>query len=528
MLSENHTSNAIMMWLAEWLRNGGDTPDEFVCDMSLAILNAAVRTFARLGSVSEYNEACFDLCQRNLPAKRISCYIRIDIAHLMKAISCWKSFQNASWKVKEFYMRSVGLIIKSRTLKEAEQYILAIFIVSLSTTEGFTDNNMPTPCEKEKAFLKKRIASEEPFESFEPSNEMDELQIENEDDGCDSSGSAIKHWIDDLKVKAQHIVQTNDIGNRDNLMCNNSILDELGRLCLKIPMWAGFCTTIFSSPHVTASSAYVESYFSDLKRSLRDEIPCSVDQFVKIHLDYLNGATKIAASKYAEQEKNVPTNSEQILNENHTEIDNTTTCIACLNGDYPSGAHVCMRCNKSVHVLDGCSLPIEEGAEEGYGESRICHLCSKRPDAECINEMGYVENWKNQGEKMTKVKKSKYLSPAPIWTIQSIDTLEQTKKLKIGILRNANRKVKYMKVKNQTVAYANTAAFDVVVQNLAAMYVYNDSYRQEAENSKDGIYGIALLLAKKLVFSIYSWITLINIQLELRLNYCFQLEYEQN
>lgn len=535
MLSENHTSNAIMMWLSEWLRNGGDTPDEFVCDMSLAILNAAVRTFAQLSSVKEYNDTCFELCKRNVAATRISCYIRIDIAHLMKSISCWKSFQNASAKVKEFYMRSVGLIIKSRTLKEVEKCIVAIFIVSLSATEGFTDGGRPTPCEKEKVFLKNRIGSDDFLESFETSNENDEVQIENEEDDNDFGGSPIKVWIDDMKIKAQNIVKDNDIGNRDNLMCNKSILDELGRLCLKIPMWGGFCSTIFSSPHVTASSAYVESYFSDLKRSLRDQVPCSVDQFVKIHIDFTNGASKIASSKYAEQDNIVRSNSEESLNVNdnlsvptrQTSEKNTTSCVACNNGDFPTGAHVCERCYSAVHILDGCSIPAGEDVDEGHGDRRICSRCSKSTDAERIKEMGAKENWRDelaQGKKVKKVKKSKYLSPAPLWTIDSIDA-QPTKQIKMGLLRNGNKKTKYIKVMGIMVALANTAAFDAVAQNLAGIYAHNDSYRHVIEGSEEDIFSLAVLLAKKLVFPFHPFITLI--RLLIRLNY-FQCEYEQN
>jgi hypothetical protein len=49
-------------------------------------------------------------------------------------------------------------------------------------------------------------------------------------------------------------------------------------------------------------------------------------------------------------------------------------CVACRNGDYPTGAHKCMLCSKSVHILPGCSVAIL-GEEEGYGEGRHCHSC---------------------------------------------------------------------------------------------------------------------------------------------------------
>lgn len=48
-------------------------------------------------------------------------------------------------------------------------------------------------------------------------------------------------------------------------------------------------------------------------------------------------------------------------------------CPACRNGDFPNGAHKCMKCNKPVHVFDDCSH--SAGEAEGYGEKRICKDC---------------------------------------------------------------------------------------------------------------------------------------------------------
>lgn len=50
------------------------------------------------------------------------------------------------------------------------------------------------------------------------------------------------------------------------------------------------------------------------------------------------------------------------------------SCIACKNGNMPGGAHKCHLCNAAVHIIEGCSLPVE-GEEEGYGEKRVCYAC---------------------------------------------------------------------------------------------------------------------------------------------------------
>lgn len=234
MLSESNTSNSIMMWLSEWLRVGGDTPDEFVCDMSPAILNAAVRVFTGLGSIREYNEACFRLCSlQNLASKECShlgCYIRVDIAHLMKSISSWKSLQAVPSKVKEFYMRSIGLVIKSGTIEEAERYLHSMFVVAFSETEGMDVNNQPTPCEMEKTYLKDNFAGESTLNDLQSdapdviddaSASVAEVATDPEQE---SSESQIKDWIDKIKKNAFSTAQSNDNGDRDNLMHNEEIV----------------------------------------------------------------------------------------------------------------------------------------------------------------------------------------------------------------------------------------------------------------------------------------------------------------
>lgn len=81
-------------------------------------------------------------------------------------------------------------------------------------------------------------------------------------------------------------------------------------------------------------------------------------------------------------------------------------CIACSNGDLPSGAHKCMKCEKNVHIFPECSTGV--GDSEGYGEKRICKACStsrkrqvvtpevsaeKKLKSQEAKEMNYKEKW---------------------------------------------------------------------------------------------------------------------------------------
>lgn len=124
-------------------------PKLFVCDMSFAIINAAIRTFGQYPSISEYLDQIFSLLNRKKNPIRISalhqhlikvpsCLVRIDFAHLMNLIKNNKALNSPGmWKkTREFYMRCVAILIQARTIEFAGNQIYSILIVAKSKTEG--------------------------------------------------------------------------------------------------------------------------------------------------------------------------------------------------------------------------------------------------------------------------------------------------------------------------------------------------------------------------------------------------------
>lgn len=127
----------------------GRIPKIFVCDMSFALINAAVRTFGQYASISEYLDIIFHLLNRSQSPIRISqthtglikspqCLVRIDFAHLMNLISKNKALNSSgTWKkVKDFYMRCIALLTQVRSLEFARAQIYSVLVVSKSKTEG--------------------------------------------------------------------------------------------------------------------------------------------------------------------------------------------------------------------------------------------------------------------------------------------------------------------------------------------------------------------------------------------------------
>lgn len=141
MLSEIHNANHITFWLNEWIRLGGIVPREFVCDMSLALLNAGVRAFAKEFTILDYINTLFNTMNARennaISSMKIpNCFIRIDIAHLMKNVTSCKALQKKPLKVKDFFIRCVALLMRMDSLMEAMEHIKAVLIVAYSETEG--------------------------------------------------------------------------------------------------------------------------------------------------------------------------------------------------------------------------------------------------------------------------------------------------------------------------------------------------------------------------------------------------------
>lgn len=107
MISEKQDTFTIFSWLTQWLNDGVTAPQETVSDFSMALLGAISRAFCGGITLRDYVETCMDILSGNSsPRYELNCYIRIDVAHLIKLVCRWKcwSEQNSN-HVKEFFVR---------------------------------------------------------------------------------------------------------------------------------------------------------------------------------------------------------------------------------------------------------------------------------------------------------------------------------------------------------------------------------------------------------------------------------------
>jgi len=86
MVSEQHDNLAISTWLDRWLRCGVRAPKMTVCDQSLALMSALVKSFTQFKSLEEYLGTYFKLVSNGTNENIPFCYIRNDVNHFIHLI----------------------------------------------------------------------------------------------------------------------------------------------------------------------------------------------------------------------------------------------------------------------------------------------------------------------------------------------------------------------------------------------------------------------------------------------------------
>lgn len=108
MISEKQNTFIIYSWLTLWLNDGVLAPQETVTDYSMALLGAIARAFCGGITLQLYVKISLEmlLYGKSLTSDHLKCYIRIDIAHLIKVVCRWKCWQGIKTQnLKQFFVK---------------------------------------------------------------------------------------------------------------------------------------------------------------------------------------------------------------------------------------------------------------------------------------------------------------------------------------------------------------------------------------------------------------------------------------
>lgn len=292
MLSEAHDSNSISYWLKCWINSGIPLPKIIICDHSLALMNAVTTAFANCTLKSYISQCIKNLQDHNSSIPNFQ--LRIDYAHVVKLITRWKSFQNKPRLFKDFYVRSMVILIKEDNFVNAMKIIEALFIVCNSEYSGEVGGKkIETPCKISKNFLKALISGLETIIIEEDMSNSDSVEYNTNKFDLDYTSS----WIENVKSKV--LEKCNFVTDTENYHYCSDFSKDLERFLKTYPLWSSIMTRKFGYGKQTESSAIVESYFNELKtREMNDlNLPIRVDKFFKLHVDSIESMLKLAATE---------------------------------------------------------------------------------------------------------------------------------------------------------------------------------------------------------------------------------------
>ena len=291
-ISEYQAAIFIKHCLCKWIESGAPKPREVVTDGSSALQNAVCLSFSNC-SYQQYLSSCYNYIMGSINELPF-CFLRSDIAHLIKSISRWTCFDTVDPKVKDFYLRIIGYLSKLDNFSEFKAIIKSVFIVCQSKgTDHNSEVNVNTKHLLELIkFHTISYCAEDCICDF--CNEH-KLGIENvteiEDKESEESNlKMIKKEIKNIQKDALNYIT--DSGN-NQFFCPNLVKNFI-ILCAEFAVWTNIMTKHFKSNNIVATSGRSESLFCDLRHVTNINRPISGHLFLSTYIDFLNGTIKLA------------------------------------------------------------------------------------------------------------------------------------------------------------------------------------------------------------------------------------------
>lgn len=306
MLSESHNAVAIYNWLAQWLRCGALKPREVVTDVSLTLMYASVLAFTDCKTlIQQYLQICYEGLFLTHKFEG-TCYIRNDVAHIIKNVSSWTCFKKQHRLTKQFYLKGMGQLIQCQDIEDAENIFRAMFFVAHSDTEGTSVvTGKPNTCENLKYWLIQRAGTGTiEGQNNLPDHVVEDYSAENSEhahkDYENLSQSPFENWVENIAGHCLSVVNTNEEqGSQGNQQCMPSFAKELIKFCKTLPLWSAIMTKFFTLSPKIGSSASVESSFNHIKHRIFEKLPVRADEFVHTLMSNF-GATSIIKNQMSQ------------------------------------------------------------------------------------------------------------------------------------------------------------------------------------------------------------------------------------
>nr|P16320.2 RecName: Full=120.7 kDa protein in NOF-FB transposable element [Drosophila melanogaster] len=289
MLSAKHDTASIQFWLSRFISKSGHFPLEVVSDFSLALLNGISLSFNEC-RIATYIKKCFHSLLMEERTDLPPCYIRLDIAHLIKMICRKNVFKSKLPNLKDFYTRCIGLATTCETKDSFAELIKSVLIVALSQSSGEDEKGDILSSYRNEKYLLARIAT---FTAPDHKETIEDNCIPEDQEEIDED---VTDFISNIKIAAEEeALNCNSVNCRPNPYFLPELMPPLIKLCKYFVLWTNVMKEKFCSKYDVGSSALVEAYFKDLKNTDMSIFhrPVRADKFVVQHIRCIEAVCKL-------------------------------------------------------------------------------------------------------------------------------------------------------------------------------------------------------------------------------------------
>lgn len=295
MVSDSHSQRTISAWLESWLSSVDIFPHEVITDDSSALISACIQTFTLIYSTKEYIRKMFSVLERQ-DSDVPNSYMRLDTSHFVKTLHNLTCFQkDVNDKIKYFYIKCILVIKNAENFQVVKHVIKDIIEVCLGQENTMYNNN--SDLEATLSRLNKKIENIN-LPNFTPDSDLNEISDPIPDDSSINfpDNFEFMSWFDKLVETIKNKNQSKNVSRNGNSYYFPVFIPTFKRLLFKLPLWSNVLCATFNSENKAPSSSGIEAYFKTLKHLIfKTKVKrYRVDEFLKLHSDYLDGEIKSA------------------------------------------------------------------------------------------------------------------------------------------------------------------------------------------------------------------------------------------
>lgn len=393
--------------------------------------------FVKCIDLRDYLQKCYVTAILGNSSVIPSCYIRLDISHLINMVAKWKCLKaKDKILVRAFYLRCIGQAYQMVSFKELEFFMESILSVALSKSIGCTSDGKSVPADLRMNYLNNIIKG-----NTNINNKIEVIMMtEDEEEKNDNEESPetefdihkpnpeITNWIEwnnSILDSAQKIATDSENGHIINACYNLEFAKQIKiRLLPYLPIWTGIMRPYFNRSGEIATSSSVEAEFSDLKcRGFKGRLPMRVDKFVIEHLEHLDTKISLVCNERDNESDNFTGNAKKkILSGHFEQKENDIFITNSIN-------------NTTESLNDSTNYKNNIDSKEGSSDCSDNHIWNISENWQGLVRSNDIKNEQEDLKPAATIRsKPSYLNKCPEW-----DYLKNTKSLNLPMIINGSK-----------------------------------------------------------------------------------------